>query len=250
MPQMQQELALDLEQALAELPVLDVHTHLVGGKLAARGLHDVLLYHMVVSDLYAAGCPSGARLTQYPGWPTSRKPTRASRRRSRSAADPQHQLLANGASHPARPVRLGRTDHRRQLAATGRDDSRAGGRSVLASRDSRSAAHRTGRARRSPVAKGAWTTTRLQYSLEWAFFTRCQWGEFDTALYELERCWGSPPEPPSPIGPASAHPARRAIRTPRRCPRGHGRTTSTRIPYRHLTGHRDAHLDRHRLSAR
>ena len=46
-----------------------MHTHLVGGKLAARGLHDILLYHMVISDLYAAGCPSGSRLTQYPGWP-------------------------------------------------------------------------------------------------------------------------------------------------------------------------------------
>ena len=66
----QLELTRDLELALAEIPVLDVHTHLVGGKLGARGLHDVLLYHMAISDLYAAGCPSGARLTQYPGWPT------------------------------------------------------------------------------------------------------------------------------------------------------------------------------------
>src|SRR5262249_1930402 len=41
---------------------------------------------------------------------------------------------------------------------------------------------------------------RLQYALEWGFFTRCQWGEFDTALYELERCWGRGPESPSPIG--------------------------------------------------
>src|SRR5206468_11699212 len=59
----------ELEEGLASVPVLDIHTHLVGGKLGARGLHDVLLYHMVVSDLYAAGCPSGARLTQYPAWP-------------------------------------------------------------------------------------------------------------------------------------------------------------------------------------
>src|SRR6516162_3582230 len=59
-----------LEQGLAEVPLLDIHTHLVGGRLGARGLHDILLYHMVVSDLYAAGCPSGARLTQYPAWPT------------------------------------------------------------------------------------------------------------------------------------------------------------------------------------
>src|SRR5437899_10022852 len=62
-------LTLEMEQALAETPMFDIHTHLVGGHLGARGLHDILLYHMAVSDLYAAGCPSGARLTQYPGWP-------------------------------------------------------------------------------------------------------------------------------------------------------------------------------------
>jgi len=29
----------DLEAALAEIPMLDIHTHLVGGRLGARGLH-------------------------------------------------------------------------------------------------------------------------------------------------------------------------------------------------------------------
>jgi hypothetical protein len=52
---------------------------------------------------------------------------------------------------------------------------------------------------------------RLQYSLEWAFFTRCQWGECDTALYELEHCWGRQPEPPSPIG-GTRPPTARTIR--------------------------------------
>src|SRR5512140_3010005 len=59
----------DVLAMLAGLDVVDAHTHLVGGRLGARGLHDILLYHMAVSDLYAAGCPTGARLSQYPGWP-------------------------------------------------------------------------------------------------------------------------------------------------------------------------------------
>ena len=53
----------------------------------------------------------------------------------------------------------------------------------------------------------------LQYALEWAFFTRCQWGEFDTALYELERCWGKTPESPSPIGGGKRPSTERTIRT-------------------------------------
>src|SRR5271169_1396918 len=62
-----------MEEALAELPILDVHTHLCGAKLGAQGLHDVLLYHMIVSDLYSAGCPNGARLTQFPNWPDKKE---------------------------------------------------------------------------------------------------------------------------------------------------------------------------------
>ena len=63
----------ELFEELCSIPLLDAHTHLVDGKLGARGLHDVLLYHMGVSDLYAAGCPSGARLTQFPGWPSKQE---------------------------------------------------------------------------------------------------------------------------------------------------------------------------------
>src|SRR5580698_7819468 len=62
-----------IEASLTEVPVLDVHTHLCGAKLAAQGLHDVLLYHMIVSELYSAGCPSGARLTQFPNWASKKE---------------------------------------------------------------------------------------------------------------------------------------------------------------------------------
>src|SRR6185436_19899031 len=54
---------------------------------------------------------------------------------------------------------------------------------------------------------------RLQYALEWGFFTRCQWGEFDTALYELERCWGRSPESPSPIGAGARPQTERTIQS-------------------------------------
>ena len=95
----------DLEQALAEMPRFDVHTHLVGGRLGARGLHDILLYHMVISDLYAAGCPNGARLTQYPGWP---EPAEAHRRIEEAlpipAANSQYELRLDAAHDPPRSV--------------------------------------------------------------------------------------------------------------------------------------------------
>ena len=42
--------------------------------------------------------------------------------------------------------------------------------------------------------------------MEWAFFTRTQLGEYDTALYELERCWGNKPSNPIAHG-AETRPA-------------------------------------------
>jgi len=42
----------ELFEDLCAIPLLDSHTHLVGGRLGARGLHDVLLYHMGITDLH------------------------------------------------------------------------------------------------------------------------------------------------------------------------------------------------------
>ena len=197
---MNRTLLLDLEYALGTLPMLDIHTHLVGGRLGARGLHDVLLYHMVVSDLYATGCPSGARLTQFPGWPDAKE----AERRIREAL-PHLPAIRNTSSWWG--VRLILADlydwhepitsgNWRRLDARIREraEDRSWHHSVL----DRLNIRRTGTelARRG---KGT-DDDRLQYALEWGFFTRCQWGEFDTALYELERCWGRQPESPSPIG--------------------------------------------------
>src|SRR5262245_26804099 len=203
----------ELEAALAEVPVLDIHTHLVGGRLGARGLHDVLLYHMVISDLYAAGCPSGGRLTEYPGWPS----TEEAHARIREAL-PYLPLIRNTSSSWG--VRIMLADLYGWRQAITEDNwqrldtlihERAGDRSWHHSIPDRLNIRRTGTelARRG----GGEDDDRLQYALEWAFFTRCQWGEFDTALYELERCWGRKPESPSPIGSGGRPKTERLIRT-------------------------------------
>ena len=203
----------DVEQALADMPILDVHTHLVGGRLAARGLHDLLLYHMLVSDLYAAGCPSGARLTEFPNWPDQAE---AHQRIEEALPYLPHirntsmawvlRLLLQDLYDWHEPLT---TENWRRLDRLIREraDDRAWQHAVL----DRAHIQRSGAelARRGPGQDDA----RLQYALEWGFFTRTQWGEFDTALYELERCWGREPAVPAPIGAGPRPPTERAIRS-------------------------------------
>lgn len=209
----QAALVRELEFALGEIPVLDIHTHLVGGRLGARGLHDVLLYHMVVSDLYAAGCPSGARLAQFPQWPDRKE----AHGRLVEALPFLPHIRNTSSSWGVRIILADLYDWHEPVTAANwrrlddaireRADDRRWHHGVL----DRLNIRRTG----TEIARrGAGEDDdRLQYALEWGFFTRCQWGEFDTALYELERCWGRTPESPSPIGPGGRPPTERTIRT-------------------------------------
>lgn len=206
------KLELELLEALNEIPILDVHSHLVGGKLGARGLHDVLLYHMAVSELYASGCPSGARLTQYPGWPD----TAEAHARIEEALPYLPQVRNTSISWGVRGILKDlygveapiTSDNWRAVDAQIREraDDRAWHREIV---------------RRAGIVKGCTEIARreagqdddlLHYSLEWAFFTRCQWGEFDTALYELEKCWGKTPASPTGIG-GTRPPTEREIRS-------------------------------------
>ena len=203
----------DLEYALAEVPLIDIHTHLVGGRLGARGLHDILLYHMVVSDLYAAGCPTGARLAQFPAWPT---PEEAHARIQEALPFLPHirntssswglRLVLKDLYGWEEPISA---DNWRQLDGMIREraDDRAWHYHIFDRLNTR----RTGTelARRGSGEDDE----QLQYALEWGFFTRCQWGEFDTALYELERCWGRTPASPSPIGSGPRPPVKQEIRS-------------------------------------
>ena len=206
-------LVAELEEALAELPMFDVHTHLVGGHLGARGLHDILLYHMVVSDLYAGGCPDGARLTQFPGWPTQEE---AQQRIAR--AIPYLPMIRNtSCSWGLRLILEDLYDWREPITADNwrRLDAmvreRADDRGYWYSIFDRLNIRRT--CTESARRGGGEDDARLQYSTEWCFFTRTQWGEFDTALYELERAWGRTPEFATPIGSGQRPPSDRTIHT-------------------------------------
>jgi len=55
-----------IEEGLLGFEWLDAHTHLDASHLGARGLHDILLYHMVLSDLKSAGMKNNARLAEHP----------------------------------------------------------------------------------------------------------------------------------------------------------------------------------------
>jgi glucuronate isomerase len=207
------KLAAEMEEALGEVPILDPHTHLVGGRLGARGLHDLLLYHMVITDLYAAGCPHAQRLTEYPGWPS-----KAEAHARLEEAILYLPRIRNTSSYWAVRITLRdlfdwhepiTADNWRRVDAMIREgaDDQAHSHAILDRLKIRRTV--TEIARRN----GGADDNRLEYELEWGFFTRCQWGEFDTALYELERCWGKSPDSPTPIGTGRRLAAERRIQS-------------------------------------
>lgn len=208
----EQDVVATLEAGLAEIPLLDAHTHLDAQHLAARGLHDVLLYHMVISDLVSAGCPSRGRLSEHP--------------------DEQEATSRLGEALPYVPRILNTScfwgvriiprdlygwkepitaDNWPRLHATIRERSQDASwpREVLERAGIRRACTEFSRRH-----DGSGDDV-LQYALEWAFFARAQWGAYDMPLYELERAWSQPgPSEPLPVTLGADRPAvARPIRT-------------------------------------
>ena len=205
-------LGLELEKALREVPLLDAHTHLDASHLAARGLHDVLLYHMVVSDLATAGCPDRERLPELP----SDEEARARIER----ALPYLPAIANTSCAWGLRIILEDLYGWRQPLTTANWRKLDG---LIRERAAdpawpREAARGAGIARSGTEwwrrGEGAFDDM-LQYSLEWGFFARAQWGEFDTAVWELEKSWSEgAPSAPSPVSRTAPRPEpARRIRT-------------------------------------
>jgi hypothetical protein len=184
----------EIHEGLCEIPMLDAHTHLPVARLGAQGLHDVLLYHMVVTDLYASGCPSGARLTMFPEWPERAEATG----RLREAIPFLPRIRNTSNAWLVRSILADLYDWHDEITLDNwqrldgqireRADDAAWAHEILdrANIDSVAVEY----VRRDPGEASG----RFHYSLEWGFFSFARIGEYDTALRELERCWGRPPE--------------------------------------------------------
>ncbi|HEY9594772.1 MAG TPA: hypothetical protein VHE79_09860, partial [Spirochaetia bacterium] len=197
-------LARDIEKSLSALPVLDVHTHLDAGHLSARGLHDILLYHMVVSDLVSAGCPDRERL---PEEPTDEEAAARIERalpylpriRGTSMSWGLRIILADlyGWRQPVTSANWRKLD----AIIRAKSEEKGWAKAIQS---------------RAGIARSCTELWRrhdggaddmLQYSLEWGFFARAKWGENDTALWELEKAWSEgTPSAPSPVGPDQERP--------------------------------------------
>ncbi len=237
-------LALDLEKTLRGIPLLDAHTHLDATHLAARGLHDVLLYHMVVSDLVSAGCPDRERLPEQPSDEEAR--IRIER------ALPYLPAIANTSCAWGLRIILADLYGWREPVTR-----RTGGSSTALIRERSADPAWTREILRGAGIRRSCTELwrrhdgeaddLLQYSLEWSFFARRQWGEYDTASVRAgEGVVGGHARRPvagdQGGGPARARAddphRRRRARRPRRVRRGHPSAGPE---------HGAAHLHRHRL---
>ncbi len=200
---------LAFERALRGIPLLDAHTHLDASHLSARGLHDILLYHMVVSDLVSAGCPDRERLPE--------APSDAEARARIERALPYLPGIANtSCSWGVRIILEDLYGWRQPVTAA--NWSKLDG---LIRERAKDPSWARAIQRKAGIARSCTELWRrregeaddiLQYSLEWAFFARTQWGEHDTALFELEKAWSEgAPCAPSPVTRAAARrePARR-----------------------------------------
>jgi len=173
----------EIYKALCDLTIVDVHTHIDTSHLSARGLHDILLYHMVISELYSSGCPSGRRLNE--------DPSEKEIVHRIEEALPYLKNIQNtscfwgiriilkdmyGWDEPITEYNWRKLDD--LIKERSKDGSWA--REILSKAKIEKACTELCR------QKDGSADDILRYCLEWAFFARTQWKQYDTALVELE----------------------------------------------------------------
>lgn len=191
------ELIEKLFNDIWDMPLVDIHTHLDANHLAARGLHDILLYHMVISELYAAGCPDGARLSE--------DPTEEEAVYRLERAVPYVKYIRGTSCYWGVRIIL------KDLYGWEDEITEENWRECHELIKSKGCGHDRAKeiADKAHIEKSSTELWRgrdhkhddmLMYSLEWAFFCRAQWGINDAALLELEHAWNEEiPGPPLPV---------------------------------------------------
>jgi hypothetical protein len=176
----------ELFEKIRLIPAVDIHTHIDASHLSARGLHDVLLYHMVISELYSAGCPDGARLPENVG------DEEAERRILRALPYVRH-IQGTSCYWGVRMIL-------KDLYGWDRDITQDNWREIdgIIRAKSKDPAWPREIMKMAGIEKsntelckrnGGAADDIFFYNLEWAFFTRCQYKQYDTALLELEAAW-------------------------------------------------------------
>lgn len=171
---------------LYDLPLVDIHTHIDAAHLSARGLHDILLYHMVNSELYSSGCPQGNRLSE--------EPSEEEKRNRIEKALPYINNIRNtscfwgvsiilrelyGWNEKILPENWTKLDS----IIKERSADKSWAREILKKAGIKRSSTESWR-RRDGSADDI-----FDYCLEWAYFTRTQWKRFDASLIELENAW-------------------------------------------------------------
>lgn len=186
-----------LFEEIWKIPTQDVHTHIDVSHPVANGLHDILLYHMVVTELYSAGCPDGARLTE------TADREEAEYRLTR--AIPYLKYIQGSSLYWGVRVIL------KDLYGWDREITMDNWREIDeiirkkgCTLDRAKELMKKANISRSNTelwrGRNGEADDLFRYSLEWSFFTRSQWGCFDTALLELEYSWNQEiPGPPLPV---------------------------------------------------
>ncbi|MHC4105423.1 MAG: hypothetical protein ACYSR9_10815 [Planctomycetota bacterium] len=183
---------------LSNCQKIDIHTHLTSGRLMARGLDDILLYHMVNTELYSAGSAFGERVTE------DRDEEEAERRLEEAV--PYIPFIRNTPLYrTVRTILKDLYDWSDEITA----ENWRGLHTHIKNSNKDDKARACETLDKCKIVKTGTELARradgrdddiFDYALEWAFFARAQWGQPDIALFELERAWNAEePENPVPV---------------------------------------------------